>query len=368
MVAADRPGKVPSGSGARGYGRVLGYVVDDRSSRTNTGECRTISEASQSVEPHPVLPGTASTGDPGQPRGAARPVELSVVIACLDAADTIGEQLDVLAAQTCPVGWELLLCDNGSTDATRRIAGGYAGRLPLAVVDASERRGPSAARNRGAALARGRWLAFCDADDVVADDWLERMVTALREHDFVAGRFEATRLNDAATLRSRHLDQQEGLQATPDLLDLPHAGAGNMGVRRDLFARVGGFDLTLTCLEDTDLSWRVQREGGASLHYAPDVVVHVRLRSRLAGIYRQGHAYGVAHAELEARIGVRRAGTARPGAGRLARAREAVCQVCVGRRPSLGRALWQLGWHRGHHQGIEVRRMRPAQARSGIQG
>jgi glycosyltransferase involved in cell wall biosynthesis len=285
-------------------------------------------------------------------------VQLSVVIACLNAAETIGEQLQALAAQSCPVPWELLICDNGSTDATARIVERFRDRLPLTWVDASAHRGPGAARNTGAAVARGQWLAFCDADDVVAHDWLARMCAALERFAFVAGRFDGTLLNDERTLRSRSLDQTDGLQQAADGSGMPHAGAGNMGLHLELFRRVGGFDLSMTCLEDTDLSWRVQQLG-VVLHYVPDVVVHVRLRSSLADMYRQARGYGRAHAVLECRFGdcdsssdelVMRMVASTGGRGIVALAR-----AWFGRRPSVGRFVWQLGWHRGYHEAVKDR-------------
>lgn len=298
-------------------------------------------------------------------RSGAHPAErvrLSVVIACLDAAQTLGEQLEALAAQPCPVPWELLVCDNGSTDDTLRVAERFGDRLPVTVVDAGAVRGAAAARNAGAAVARGEWLAFCDADDVVAIDWLDRMCAALRRHDFVAGRFEGTLLNDERTLRSRSLDQTEGLQRS-GANGLPHAGAGNMGLRLELFRRVGGFDVTVPCLEDTDLSWRVQ-QAGAELRFVPDLVVHVRLRSSLRDMHRQGVAYGSAYALLEQRYDTGgptvdddpfRPSTPTGEQGLRARL-ESWLESWLGQPPSLGRLVWQLGWHRGHRRAVRSRR------------
>ena len=293
---------------------------------------------------------------PGEVAAGPR-IRLSVIIACLDAAETIAVQLEALSAESSPVGWEVMVCDNGSTDGTLAIVERYRNRLPLVVVDASAHRGAGAARNQGAAAARGDWLAFCDADDVVGTGWVAAMASALDAHAFVAGRFEAERLNDRRTLRSRSLDQQDGLQHSPTGAELPHAGAGNMGIRRELFLAVGGFDLSVPCLEDTDLSWRVQR-AGVPLEYVPNAVVHVRLRSSLRQMYRQGRAYGSAHSFLEQRYGI---GGARADdsvhhrqvvASTGGRGFRAVAGAWLGRRPSLGRVVWQLGWHRGYRDGV----------------
>lgn len=303
------------------------------------------------------------SGSPGPAVGAPR---LSVVIACLDAADVLGVQLAALARQQAPCPWEVILADNGSRDATRDVAQAWSDRLPLRVVDAGVVRGPGPARNVGARAARGEWLAFCDADDEVADDWLQAMARSLERNAFVAGRFEGERLNSARVLRSRRLDQQDGLQWSSPAVGMPHAGAGNLGVRRDVFLAAGGFDARLQHLEDTDLCWRIQRTG-VPLVFAPEVVVHVRLRSTLRGMFRQGRSYGRAQADLERRYVV----GARPLSATGVDDPPSVALRPLGRRPvallravggelkgfvaggGVGRQIWRIGWYVGHHGRVE---------------
>jgi glycosyltransferase involved in cell wall biosynthesis len=299
-----------------------------------------------------------------EPRPGAHPEKLptlSVVIACLNAATTLGAQLRALAGQPCPVPWELLVCDNGSTDSTVAVALGFADRLPgMRIVDASAVRGAGAARNRGVEEARGEWIALCDADDVVAYDWLARMCEALAEHRFVAGRFEWRRLNGGRVLRSRPMEQQRALQSSDVGARLPHAGAGNLGIHRKDFVSLGGFDPTMPWLEDTDFSWRAQLTG-VPLVFRPEVVVHVRLRQTFRSMFVQGRQYGAAHAILEERYG--RPAQSPPSSGVRGARRP-------GRRPSVpsprravtwfvdhfvgGRIAWRIGWvvgHRSHRTG-----------------
>lgn len=225
--------------------------------------------------------------------GVARPagVELTVVVAAFDAEATLGAQLDALAAQCVPFAWELVVADNGSTDGTADLARSYADRLPVRVVDASATRGAGAARNVGVSVARAPLVAFCDADDVVGDGWLVAMRTALRTHAFVAGRFDGERLNGPRVLRSRTIPQTAGLQESTLLPGLHAAGAGNMGIRADVFRAVGGFDPGCLFLEDTDLCWRVQL-AGVPLTWVPEAVLHVRLRGTLRSTLQQGYHYG----------------------------------------------------------------------------
>jgi glycosyltransferase involved in cell wall biosynthesis len=106
-------------------------------------------------------------------------VDVSVVIPVRNAADHLEEQLAALASQTYEGSWEVVVADNGSTDASLEVVRSWALRVPhLEIVDASDRAGPSHARNVGAAAARGRVLAFVDADDVAAPTWLAELVAA----------------------------------------------------------------------------------------------------------------------------------------------------------------------------------------------
>ena len=93
---------------------------------------------------------------------------VSVVVAALNAASTIQAQLDALSGQDYPAHlFEVLVCDNGSTDGTREIVQRHAQTDPrFRLVDASARRGSGPARNLGVARSRNNLIAFCDADDI----------------------------------------------------------------------------------------------------------------------------------------------------------------------------------------------------------
>ena len=108
------------------------------------------------------------------------PSLVSVVVPIRNAEDHVGEQLAALAGQTYRGPWELLVVDNGCSDRSIQIVESFRERLPsLVVVDATPRRGLGRARNAGAAAAAtGPLLAYCDADDVVARDWLAALAEA----------------------------------------------------------------------------------------------------------------------------------------------------------------------------------------------
>jgi GT2 family glycosyltransferase len=225
-------------------------------------------------------------------------VRLSVIIPCFNAADTIAAQLEALAGQGSTYPWEVVVSDNGSTDATVVVVEGYRQRLPaLRIVDASARKGAAHARNAGATAAGGDALLFCDADDEVAPGWLEAMGRALVQHDLVAGSLDYSKLNKP----SLYSPQLSGFHNHPYL---PYAACANLGVRHSLHNAVGGFDETLMGAEDTDYCWKIQL-AGTPLHLVPEAVVHYRLRSTLAENYAQMRLYGEYHALLYKRYRTR---------------------------------------------------------------
>lgn len=176
-----------------------------------------------------------------------------------------------------------------------RIVGSFADRLPaLRVVDASARPGAAHARNVGAACARGRALAFCDADDVVAPGWLEALVAALEHHQLAAGRLDFAALNDGD---ARRFEPPHGLHVHLDFL--PAAASANLGIDRAAFDACGGFNELQPGggAEDVDLCWRAQLQG-FSLVAADDAVVSYRLRPTLAARARQLEHYGTCDALL----------------------------------------------------------------------
>jgi GT2 family glycosyltransferase len=222
--------------------------------------------------------------NPPGPVGAAPRGEtaLSVVIAALDAAPWLGEQLDALASQVTDFAWEVIVADNGSRDGTKAVFERSSTRLPASTwVDASDRAGQAHARNVGAELARGECLVFVDADDVVAPGYLTAVHTALGSHALVAATLDSG--------ASRGTPVEEEVQ--PYLGFLPAAAGGTLGVRRSLFEELGGFDCDLPPAEDIDLCWRAAL-AGHELVRAPGAVLRYRRRSTLGAVFRQSFQYG----------------------------------------------------------------------------
>lgn len=118
---------------------------------------------------------------------------ISVIIPTYNNERLIGACLDSVLAQR-DVEMEIIVVDDGSTDATGRIADDYASRFGCITTLHRPNGGPSAARNTALDIARGEWIAMVDGDDLLAPDALKKMLDvgmAYNDVDIVAGRCHA---------------------------------------------------------------------------------------------------------------------------------------------------------------------------------
>lgn len=224
-------------------------------------------------------------------------VRVSVVIPCHNCADTIGEQLGALGRQSSRYSWEVVVVDNDSDDDLAAALEPHRRRVPgLRRIEANERAGAGYARNAGARAARGDYLLFVDADDVVSDGWLAAMTGALEEHSFVAASLEHERLNSTELANSRDGGQEDDLRPYKNPRFLPHASGNTLGVRRSVHEAIGGFSDQKN-LQDTEYCWRAQLRG-VPLTFVPDAVVHYRYRESTRAVFRQAFWYGYYNVRL----------------------------------------------------------------------
>jgi glycosyltransferase involved in cell wall biosynthesis len=167
---------------------------------------------------------------------------LSVIIPCYNAARFLPEAVASVLSQGYEL-LEILVVDDGSTDATPQVAAGLA---PEVRCLRQENRGPSSARNRALREARGELIAFLDADDLWPEGRLDLQVGRLLEDpalDVVSGRVRYIQLPGGQIPDLRF----EGPDHT-----LPGIHIGAAVYRRRAFDVVGLFDETLRYSEDHD--------------------------------------------------------------------------------------------------------------------
>ncbi len=107
-------------------------------------------------------------------------VKVSVIVPCYQCAQTIARTIQSIQQQTEP-SWELICVDDGSTDETGAVLDRLALDEPRMRVIHQENGGVSAARNAGMRAARGEWLAFADADDLLEPHALAVLLSIEKE-------------------------------------------------------------------------------------------------------------------------------------------------------------------------------------------
>jgi glycosyltransferase involved in cell wall biosynthesis len=227
------------------------------------------------------------------------PALVSLIVPARNASRTLPQQLEAIAEQDYGGQFELIVAVNGGRDGTAEVADRWIRRQGLGkVVDASARRGPGYARNRGAAAAHGDFLAFCDADDLVSPGWLRTLVARAEQADIVAGRHSTDLLNEPLVRSCQSVWPPD--RPLHDFL--PIASGSNCAVWREVFDALGGFDEQSATSEDVSFSWRAQLHG-FRLSIAEGALVHKRFRPSRLAIAPQYFRYGIGDAWLYSRFG-----------------------------------------------------------------
>ncbi|WP_336980858.1 glycosyltransferase family 2 protein [Altererythrobacter fulvus] len=189
----------------------------------------------------------------------------SVVLPAYNAAGTVGEAIKSVLEQYCE-DFELLLIDDGSSDDTLHRMLYYADRDDRIRVVSRDNGGVSSARNLGVELARGRFIAFLDADDQwCADKLLCHRLLHERRGD-LAGSFARIAFRPPAGRgmgpARTYSTVPSGLLALEQVLgENPSCTTSNLVVSRAALCSAGGFDETLSHAEDQDLLARLIERG-----------------------------------------------------------------------------------------------------------
>ena len=225
--------------------------------------------------------------------------ELSIVIPAHNAAATLQEQLAALARQHGNTDYEIVVVDNGSTDRTAEIANTMDAAVPIKVVEASQMHTPGYARNAGVRATDSPLLGFCDADDVVRQGFVDALAESLRDHDVVQGLISYERLNPAWMHRMRGNLGMSSLEYYNDIY--PYVVTASLGVRRESFEHVGGFDEAMRFGQDVEYSWRLF-QAGIDVSFDERVAVDYRFRRTAKACFRQSQNYGRARMEIRRRM------------------------------------------------------------------
>ncbi|SNT44737.1 glycosyltransferase [Rhodococcoides kyotonense] len=222
---------------------------------------------------------------------------VSVVIPAMNSLPDLDDQLDSLTKQNYDGPVEVIVADNGSDDGLVDHVREYARRdlLDVRWVDASGTAGASYARNQGANAARGEFLAFCDADDVVHPDWLTTLVDLAQTNDVVGTAVETESINTPRALDWTPTSPPETQGKTTFL---PFAIGASFGCWASVYRALGGMSCELQASEDVEFCWRAQLKG-YTLAFAQKQLVGYRLRDRLVPLIKQSYRLGYGFAQVQ---------------------------------------------------------------------
>ncbi len=234
---------------------------------------------------------------PAPALGPAMP-RISVVICAYNAGATIEPCLASLRALHYP-GFEVIVVDDGSTDATGPAADAAAAADRRFRVIHQPNMGLSAARNVGLAAATGEIVAYTDADCIVDPDWLAQLARAFAR-------------TGAAAVGGLNIPEVGGSRVAACIAAAPgwpthvlvddevaeHIPGCNMAFRRDALVAIGGFDATYrTAGDDVDVCWKLLDRGDVIRFTSAAFVWHVARRS-IRAYLRQQRGYGRAEGML----------------------------------------------------------------------
>ena len=173
---------------------------------------------------------------------------VSVVIPAYNAAATIERTLESVIAQTY-ANLEILVIDDGSTDASQEIATRFARADSRIRVLVQRNAGVAAARNHGLREANGAYVAPIDADDIWRPENIARQVAALESADAAVPFSFAASFSIDEFDRSREHPRRAHRTTRTDYLGLLRRNAVGNGsaaiFRREALLSVGGYDETL---------------------------------------------------------------------------------------------------------------------------
>jgi len=229
---------------------------------------------------------------------AAQTPDLSLIICTRNRCAQLVRCLESIRRLEFERPWELIIVDNGSTDATSAVIQEFMQAAPFPIRYVSEPKpGLGNARNAGVVAASGEILAFTDDDCYPASDFLSCVWSAFQDPSlgYITGRIL---LYDPADLPIGTNDSTEPVIFCGKSFINPGGVQGsNMAFRREVLAEVGGFDPlfgagSLFPAEDLDAASRASAAGWSG-RYCPDIIVHHHHGRRAPASARMWKSYGL---------------------------------------------------------------------------
>ncbi len=180
---------------------------------------------------------------------------ISVIIPAFNAERYIGQALESVVSQTYQ-NWEIIVTNDGGTDATGRMVSEFARQTTHNVIllEHEQSQGPSAARNTAMKAAKGEYIAFLDADDIWMPEHLSRLcaVLASGKADLAYSDCYVFCETSWGEMQLLPIDTSEVKNPRQELFRRNFINTSAAAITRRLMEKVGTFDATMWAGEELD--------------------------------------------------------------------------------------------------------------------
>ena len=224
-----------------------------------------------------------------------QPLKFSIIIPTYNRPDCLEQCLQSIAQLDYPRDcFEVVVVDDGSSIPLTPITDKFASSLSLNLVQ-QQNAGPAAARNTGAAAARGQYLVFTDDDCQPVSDWLRSLAEALNQAPgaLIGGRTLNALPNNLYSTASQLLIDYIYDYYNQATGAATFFASNNFAMPRTVYQQLQGFDTSfpLAAGEDREFCdrWRYY---GFPMHYAPNMQLRHAHKLTLRSFWRQHFNYG----------------------------------------------------------------------------
>ena len=227
-------------------------------------------------------------------------MKYSIIVPVYNRPDEVDELLDSLTRQT-EKDFEVIIVEDGSQKDCRSVVEKYCDRLDVAYF-AKPNSGPGQSRNYGAERAKGDYLLILDSDVVLPEGYLAAVSAELEREpaDAFGGPDRShpsfTDTQKAISYSMTSFFTTGGIRGGKKKLDKFYPRSFNMGIRRDVYLRLGGFS-PMRFGEDIDFSIRIFK-AGCRCRLFPEAWVWHKRRTDLRKFFRQVYNSGIARINL----------------------------------------------------------------------
>ena len=233
-------------------------------------------------------------------------MKYSIIVPVFNRPDEVDELLESLCSQTLK-DFEVVIVEDGSQKPCKDVCDKYAGILDLHYYN-KENSGPGQSRNYGVERAQGEYVIILDSDVVLPNGYLAAVNSQLSivnsQFSIAFGGPDAshpsfTPVQKAISYSMTSFFTTGGIRGGKAKLDKFYPRSFNMGIRRDVYQKLGGFS-KMRFGEDIDFSYRIV-EAGYQPRLFPDAWVWHKRRTDFRKFFRQVYNSGIARINLEKR-------------------------------------------------------------------